>query len=64
MRRLTSIKRSKSPPPSSYSMDNPVFEDSVSVATAHPVHVRYTKKNIFSFFLLHAVITLFCLLAL
>ncbi|XP_015834928.1 E3 ubiquitin-protein ligase SH3RF1 isoform X4 [Tribolium castaneum] len=40
MRRLTSIKRSKSPPPSSYSMDNPVFEDSVSVATAHPVHVR------------------------
>lgn len=43
MRRLTSIKRSKSPPPSSYSMDNPVFEDSVSVATAHPVHVRYIK---------------------
>lgn len=42
MRRLTSIKRSKSPPPSSYSMDNPVFEDTVSVATAHPVHVRYT----------------------
>ncbi|RZC36444.1 E3 ubiquitin-protein ligase SH3RF1, partial [Asbolus verrucosus] len=39
MRRLTSIKRSKSPPPSTYSMDNPVFEDSVSVATAHPVHV-------------------------
>lgn len=44
MRRLTSIKRSKSPPPSSYSMDNPVFEDTVSVATAHPVHVRYTIK--------------------
>lgn len=40
MRRLTSIKRSKSPPPSSYSMDNPVFEDS-TMSAAHPVHVRY-----------------------
>ncbi|KAK9752761.1 Variant SH3 domain [Popillia japonica] len=44
MRRLTSIKRSKSPPPASYSMDNPVFEDSsVTVPTStttHPVHVR------------------------
>lgn len=45
MRRLTSMKRSKSPPPCSYSMDNPVFEDaSLGVAKsspAHPVHVRY-----------------------
>ncbi|KAF2899814.1 hypothetical protein ILUMI_06372 [Ignelater luminosus] len=41
MRRLTSIKRSKSPPASSYSMDNPVFEDSsVPVTSSHPVHVR------------------------
>ncbi|XP_018572961.1 SH3 domain-containing RING finger protein 3 isoform X3 [Anoplophora glabripennis] len=44
MRRLTSMKRSKSPPPCSYSMDNPVFEDgSLGVpksAPAHPVHVR------------------------
>ncbi|KRT84805.1 SH3 domain-containing protein [Oryctes borbonicus] len=47
MRRLTSIKRSKSPPPASYSMDNPVFEDSsVTVpisTTTHPVHVRYCR---------------------
>ncbi|KAL1505467.1 hypothetical protein ABEB36_005033 [Hypothenemus hampei] len=46
MRRLASMKRSKSPPPSSYSMDNPVFEDStVSSSTtlsppSQPVHVR------------------------
>ncbi|XP_022913310.1 E3 ubiquitin-protein ligase SH3RF1-like isoform X2 [Onthophagus taurus] len=41
MRRLTSIKRSKSPPPASYSMDNPVFEDSsLSTPNVHPVHVR------------------------
>lgn len=41
MRRLTSIKRSKSPPASSYSMDNPVFEDGGTVvSTLHPVHVR------------------------
>nr|CAI5837706.1 unnamed protein product [Callosobruchus analis] len=43
MRRLTSIKRSKSPPPSSYSMDNPVFEDAQATAQsspAHPIHVR------------------------
>ncbi|XP_060531651.1 E3 ubiquitin-protein ligase SH3RF3 isoform X4 [Cylas formicarius] len=44
MRRLTSMKRSKSPPPSSYSMDNPVFEDtsvtSSSVSSVQPVHVR------------------------
>ncbi|XP_018572953.1 E3 ubiquitin-protein ligase SH3RF1 isoform X2 [Anoplophora glabripennis] len=48
MRRLTSMKRSKSPPPCSYSMDNPVFEDgSLGVpksAPAHPVHVR-TVEN-------------------
>ncbi|XP_076273785.1 SH3 domain containing ring finger posh isoform X2 [Rhynchophorus ferrugineus] len=44
MRRLASIKLSKSPPPSSYSMDNPVFEDraasSQSSPASHPVHVR------------------------
>ncbi|XP_043797592.1 E3 ubiquitin-protein ligase SH3RF3-like isoform X2 [Apis laboriosa] len=37
MRRLTNIKKSKSPPPTTYSMDNPVFEDSNSI---NPVHVR------------------------
>ncbi|KAK9870039.1 hypothetical protein WA026_006134 [Henosepilachna vigintioctopunctata] len=42
MKRLANIKRPKSPPNSSYSMDNPVFEDSsvVSIASTHPVHVR------------------------
>ncbi|XP_050503786.1 E3 ubiquitin-protein ligase SH3RF1 isoform X4 [Diabrotica virgifera virgifera] len=43
MKRLTSMKRSKSPPPSSYSMDNPVFEDTSMQAAKHsatPVHVR------------------------
>ncbi|XP_066154616.1 E3 ubiquitin-protein ligase SH3RF3 [Euwallacea fornicatus] len=43
MRRLTSMKRSKSPPASSYSMDNPVFEDSSLsslAAPVQPVHVR------------------------
>lgn len=39
MRRLTSMKKSKSPPPTSYSIDNPVFED-VTTAAPHPVHVR------------------------
>ncbi|XP_054261810.1 E3 ubiquitin-protein ligase SH3RF1 isoform X2 [Macrosteles quadrilineatus] len=43
MRRLTSMKKSRSPPPS-YSMDNPVFEDgSVTTTTpthTPPVHVR------------------------
>ncbi|VEN58048.1 unnamed protein product, partial [Callosobruchus maculatus] len=38
MRRLTSIKRSKSPPPSSYSIDNPVFEDAQATAKSSPVH--------------------------
>ncbi|XP_060817742.1 E3 ubiquitin-protein ligase SH3RF3 isoform X1 [Bombus pascuorum] len=37
MRRLTNIKKSKSPPPTTYSMDNPVFEDGNSI---NPVHVR------------------------
>ncbi|XP_012537592.1 E3 ubiquitin-protein ligase SH3RF3 isoform X2 [Monomorium pharaonis] len=37
MRRLTNIKKSKSPPPATYSMDNPVFDDGNSV---NPVHVR------------------------
>nr|XP_023014240.1 SH3 domain-containing RING finger protein 3 isoform X1 [Leptinotarsa decemlineata] len=45
MRRLTSMKRSKSPPPTTYSMDNPVFEDGGVVGNKptqaiHPVHVR------------------------
>lgn len=43
MRRLTN-KLSKSPPPLSYSMDNPVFEDHsitpLSSPASHPVHVR------------------------
>ncbi|XP_053974764.1 E3 ubiquitin-protein ligase SH3RF3-like isoform X1 [Hylaeus volcanicus] len=37
MRRLTNIKKSKSPPPTTYSMDNPVFDDGNSI---NPVHVR------------------------
>ncbi|XP_014469397.1 PREDICTED: SH3 domain-containing RING finger protein 3 isoform X2 [Dinoponera quadriceps] len=37
MRRLTIIKKSKSPPPATYSMDNPVFDDGNSV---NPMHVR------------------------
>lgn len=37
MRRLTNIKKSKSPPPATYSMDNPVFDDGNSV---NPMHVR------------------------
>ncbi|XP_045480236.1 E3 ubiquitin-protein ligase SH3RF1 isoform X5 [Harmonia axyridis] len=40
MKRLASMKRPKSPPNSSYSMDNPVFEDSSLTSTAQPVHVR------------------------
>ncbi|XP_049837601.1 E3 ubiquitin-protein ligase SH3RF2 isoform X1 [Schistocerca gregaria] len=41
MRRLTSMKKSKSPPPTTYSMDNPVFEDgTVAASPSHPVHVR------------------------
>ena len=39
--RFTSIKKSKSPPPATYSMDNPVFDDgTVAVSPQHPVHVR------------------------
>ncbi|XP_050503787.1 E3 ubiquitin-protein ligase SH3RF1 isoform X5 [Diabrotica virgifera virgifera] len=48
MKRLTSMKRSKSPPPSSYSMDNPVFEDTSMQAAKHsatPVHVSITTRN-------------------
>ncbi|XP_057317803.1 E3 ubiquitin-protein ligase SH3RF3 isoform X3 [Microplitis mediator] len=40
MRRLTNIKKSKSPPPATYSMDNPVFEDGNFVASSDAVHVR------------------------
>lgn len=67
MRRLTSYKRSKSPPPSSYSMDNPVFEDTTTTttnvqATAHPVHVRYYCMQIenwqtLSLYQLHVVVS-------
>jgi len=39
--RFTSMKKSKSPPPATYSMDNPVFDDgTVAVSPQHPVHVR------------------------
>ncbi|XP_076640777.1 SH3 domain containing ring finger posh isoform X1 [Halictus rubicundus] len=37
MRRFANIKKSKSPPPATYSMDNPVFDDGNSI---NPVHVR------------------------
>ncbi|XP_033211112.1 E3 ubiquitin-protein ligase SH3RF3-like isoform X2 [Belonocnema kinseyi] len=41
MRRLTNIKKSKSPPPATYSMDNPVFDDgNVGQASLSAVHVR------------------------
>ncbi|CAG9856076.1 unnamed protein product [Phyllotreta striolata] len=43
MKRLASMKRSKSPPPTAYSMDNPVFEDASiqpAKSSATPVHVR------------------------
>ncbi|KAG5894443.1 hypothetical protein JTB14_014892 [Gonioctena quinquepunctata] len=45
MKRLTSMKRSKSPPATAYSMDNPVFEDASvqgvkPVPAVQPVHVR------------------------
>ncbi|XP_015515382.1 E3 ubiquitin-protein ligase SH3RF3-like isoform X1 [Neodiprion lecontei] len=40
MRRLTNIKKSKSPPPTSYSMDNPVFDDGNTVTVVNPVHIR------------------------
>ncbi|XP_014259643.1 E3 ubiquitin-protein ligase SH3RF1 isoform X2 [Cimex lectularius] len=39
MRRLASMKKSKSPPPTPYSMDNPVFEDS-SMLLSQPIHIR------------------------
>ncbi|XP_071862436.1 SH3 domain containing ring finger posh isoform X2 [Bombus fervidus] len=42
MRRLTNIKKSKSPPPTTYSMDNPVFEDGNSI---NPVHVRSNESG-------------------
>ncbi|KAJ8678581.1 hypothetical protein QAD02_014368, partial [Eretmocerus hayati] len=42
MRRLTNMKKSKSPPPSMYSMDNPVFDDGNSSPSSiiDPVHIR------------------------
>lgn len=42
MRRLTNIKKSKSPPPTTYSMDNPVFDDgnASQPSSVNPVHVR------------------------
>ncbi|XP_018369201.1 PREDICTED: SH3 domain-containing RING finger protein 3 isoform X3 [Trachymyrmex cornetzi] len=42
MRRLTNIKKSKSPPPATYSMDNPVFDDGNS---ANPMHVRSNESG-------------------
>ncbi|XP_012136604.1 SH3 domain containing ring finger posh isoform X3 [Megachile rotundata] len=42
MRRLTNIKKSKSPPPTTYSMDNPVFDDGNSI---NPVHVRSNESS-------------------
>ncbi|GAB1861652.1 RING-type E3 ubiquitin transferase [Camponotus japonicus] len=42
MRRLTNIKKSKSPPPATYSMDNPVFDDGNSV---NPMHVRSSESG-------------------
>ncbi|KAL0125841.1 hypothetical protein PUN28_004714 [Cardiocondyla obscurior] len=42
MRRLTNIKKSKSPPPATYSMDNPVFDDGNSV---NPMHVRSNESG-------------------
>ncbi|XP_076175993.1 SH3 domain containing ring finger posh isoform X2 [Ptiloglossa arizonensis] len=42
MRRLTNIKKSKSPPPATYSMDNPVFDDGNSI---NPVHVRSSETG-------------------
>uniref|UniRef100_T1HKK2 RING-type E3 ubiquitin transferase n=1 Tax=Rhodnius prolixus TaxID=13249 RepID=T1HKK2_RHOPR len=39
MRRLANIKKSKSPPPTPYSLDNPVFED-LSILTPQHVHIR------------------------
>ncbi|XP_076236123.1 SH3 domain containing ring finger posh isoform X2 [Calliopsis andreniformis] len=42
MRRLTNIKKSKSPPPTTYSMDNPVFDDGNSI---NPVHIRSSDSS-------------------
>lgn len=49
MRRLTSIKRSKSPPPAFYSMDNPVFEDtatSTATSTTSAAAAATTTTNV------------------
>ncbi|CAG9571646.1 unnamed protein product [Danaus chrysippus] len=41
MKRLTAMKKCKSPPPVGYSMDNPVFDDGPGTSLMpHPVHVR------------------------
>lgn len=53
MKRLASMKRSKSPPSSTYSMDNPVFEDSSiqpAKSPGHPVHVRYEEEILHAYF--------------
>nr|XP_033334250.1 E3 ubiquitin-protein ligase SH3RF3 isoform X3 [Megalopta genalis] len=42
MRRFAYIKKSKSPPPATYSMDNPVFDDGNSI---NPVHVRSSETG-------------------
>ncbi|TGZ51047.1 Uncharacterized protein DBV15_00690 [Temnothorax longispinosus] len=38
MRRLTNIKKSKSPPPTTYSMDNPVFDDVFAIYCEVELH--------------------------
>ncbi|XP_058798948.1 E3 ubiquitin-protein ligase SH3RF3 isoform X2 [Phymastichus coffea] len=47
MQRLASIKKSKSPPPSTYSMDNPVFDDgnTSQSSSINPIHVRSTDAG-------------------
>ncbi|XP_051166366.1 E3 ubiquitin-protein ligase SH3RF3 isoform X2 [Leptopilina boulardi] len=46
MRRLTNIKKSKSPPPATYSMDNPVFDDgNTSQSSISTVHVRSNEAG-------------------
>lgn len=42
MRRLTNMKKSRSPPPtSSFLIDNPVFEDSGTSPVVQVAHARY-----------------------
>ncbi|XP_014219417.1 SH3 domain-containing RING finger protein 3 isoform X2 [Copidosoma floridanum] len=45
MRRFTIIKKSKSPPPSTYSMDNPVFDDGNTSQSPSINHVRTAESG-------------------